>query len=102
MNGLPAVLALVAISACTDSIDERAFEERANALTGEDNCNVEATCGDLVYVDGGAAVDGPAYYFDRSGGLISRCGGACFLPMMPEQVDECATLCPPPDWTCSH
>ena len=52
----------------------------------------------IIYLDCGAAVDGPAYYFDEaSGALISTCGGACMTPD-PEQQEICRTLCPPPGW----
>lgn len=53
---------------------------------------------DIIRFDCGAAVDGPLYYLDaRDGSLISTCGGACFTSD-PDQLEECQTLCPPPDW----
>jgi hypothetical protein len=52
----------------------------------------------IIFFDCGAAVDGPAYYFNAaSGSLISTCGGACMAPD-PEQQQVCRTLCPPPGW----
>lgn len=52
----------------------------------------------IIFLDCGAAVDGPAYYFNAaSGAVISTCGGACLTPD-PEQQEVCRTLCPPPGW----
>lgn len=61
---------------------------RANALY----------CGNIGYVDLGAAVDGPAYYFRRSDGrVVGRCGG---YRWNPDQRQTARRECPPPGWTC--
>lgn len=53
-------------------------------------------CRGIGYVDLGAAVDGPAYYFRESDGrVISRCGGYC-----EANPEGCAKRCPPPEWKC--
>jgi hypothetical protein len=53
-------------------------------------------CGGIGYVDLGAAVDGPAYYFRKADGrIIARCGGHC-----DGEAERCATECPPPEWNC--
>jgi hypothetical protein len=55
-------------------------------------------CGNIGFVDLGAAVDGPAYYFSRSDGrVIGRCGG--YL-RTPEGRRSGARVCPPRSWTC--
>lgn len=55
-------------------------------------------CGDLGYVDMGAAVDGPAYYFRRRDGVVvGRCGGI----RRPDPAHENQRQCPPAAWTCS-
>jgi hypothetical protein len=64
-------------------------------------CEAPVRCGDLYYVDCGAAIDGPSYYVARDGSVKSSCGGSCWKPRTPEQVQMCAHLCPPPEWTCS-
>lgn len=59
-------------------------------------CQKPVYCGDVGYVDCGAAVDRPAYYFDRdSGEVLGRCGGYCMM-----QGEQCAASCPPPRWQC--
>ena len=56
-------------------------------------------CGDIGYVDMGAAVDGPAYFFRRrDGAIIGHCGGYC----MGDPGNSCARECPPPGWTCTR
>ena len=56
-------------------------------------------CGDIGYVDMGAAVDGPAYFFRRrDGAIIGHCGGYC----MGDPEHRCARECPPPGWTCTR
>jgi len=53
-------------------------------------------CGDLLYIDCGAAHDAVAFYVSESDGRrISTCGGACM-----GAGKDCETLCPPPAWTC--
>ncbi|HEX8224973.1 MAG TPA: hypothetical protein VF605_14235 [Allosphingosinicella sp.] len=56
-------------------------------------CSRPRYCGRLGHVDCGAAVDGPAYYFERrTGRILGYCGGYC----MGGPCDNC----PPPQWTC--
>lgn len=53
-------------------------------------------CGLIGYVDLGAELDGPAYYFTKGDGrVIARCGGYC-------EVDpkSCIGNCPPKSWKC--
>jgi hypothetical protein len=40
-------------------------------------CTITRTCDDMVYVDCGAAVDGPAYYLDKNLEIIGTSGGFC-------------------------
>tara|TARA_R110001592_G_scaffold16881_1_gene71384 strand:+ start:59919 stop:60236 length:318 start_codon:yes stop_codon:yes gene_type:complete len=40
-------------------------------------CTIVRTCDDMVYVDCGAAVDGPAYYLDENLEVIGTSGGLC-------------------------
>jgi hypothetical protein len=55
-------------------------------------------CADIGLIDMGAVVDGPAYYFRRSDGvIIGRCGGFCMGEEIP---GRCARECPPPGWQC--
>jgi hypothetical protein len=78
---------LIVLGACGEDL-----VEKANELSGLDDCEEVAACGDLVYVDCNSAVDGPAFYFNRvSSQLISKCGG--WTPR-----DE---ACPPPAWDCA-
>jgi hypothetical protein len=59
------------------------------------SCPKVRYCGKIGYVDCGAAVDGPAYYFDRrSGRVAGYCGGHCM-------GGQCVN-CPPPGWTCGR
>jgi hypothetical protein len=54
-------------------------------------------CGDLGFVDLGAAVDGPAYYFRRRDGVIvGHCGGF----RRPDADHSPQRECPPAGWTC--
>jgi hypothetical protein len=56
-------------------------------------------CGDLGFVDMGAAVDGPAYYFRRGDGVIvGSCGGI----RRPDPDRNAPRACPPAGWTCSQ
>jgi len=53
-------------------------------------------CGEVGYVDLGAAVDGPAYYFSKTDGrVIARCGGHC-----EADPKSCIGNCPPTSWKC--
>jgi len=53
-------------------------------------------CDGIGYVDLGAAVDGPAYYFRESDGkVIARCGGYC-----EANTGSCQNRCPPPEAKC--
>jgi len=53
-------------------------------------------CGDIGFVDLGAAVDGPAYYFRRRDGVIvGHCGGI-------RRPNPGQRQCPPAGWTCSQ
>ena len=82
------VAALVLAAGC--SRDDEDDEDWVKDRYGE-GCTIAATCGDLMYVDCGAATDGPAYYVDRSTRTqISECGG-----LRPPPPD-----CPPAAWTC--
>lgn len=40
-------------------------------------CSVTESCGDMVYIDCGAAADGPAYYLDKNLEVIGTSGGLC-------------------------
>jgi hypothetical protein len=56
-------------------------------------------CGDLGFVDMGAAVDGPAYYFRRrDGAIVAGCGGI----RRPDPDGNAGRQCPPQGWTCSQ
>ncbi len=58
-----------------------------------ERCRLERSCGELLGIDCGAAVDGPYFYAQKSDlKVISTCGGACM-------VGRC-TNCPPAKWTC--
>ncbi|MBI5390690.1 hypothetical protein HZB02_04320 [Candidatus Woesearchaeota archaeon] len=60
------------------------------------NCAEPKFCSNLVMVDCGAEVDGPAYYLNKKNGeLISACGGVCWGPQGCN-----TTLCPPKEWDC--
>ena len=41
------------------------------------DCTGVRTCDDMIYVDCGAAVDGPAYYLDKNLEIIGTAGGLC-------------------------
>lgn len=72
-------------------IDDPALTARVQERFGE-RCRPERTCGELLGVDCGAAVDGPYYYVQRADlKKISTCGGACMRG---------CTDCPPKAWTC--
>jgi hypothetical protein len=56
------------------------------------NCDVDRVCGNLVYLDCGSAMDGPAYYINgKTFEVLSTCGGVCMNP--DEPCD-----CPPAAW----
>jgi hypothetical protein len=58
------------------------------------SCKLVRYCGKLGYVDCGSAVDGPAYYFERSSGrVLGYCGGYC--------MGGPCTNCSPAGWTCN-
>jgi hypothetical protein len=60
-------------------------------------CSAPLYCGDVGYLDCGAAVDGPAFYFNRRDGRVTgHCGGSC----MTDSTGRCRRECPPPQWTC--
>jgi hypothetical protein len=40
-------------------------------------CEIEETCGDMLYVDCNSEIDGPAYYLDKEGEIIGTAGGFC-------------------------
>ena len=53
-------------------------------------------CGPIGYVDLGAELDGPAYYFRKTDGrVIARCGGYC-----EADPRSCVGNCPPKSWKC--
>lgn len=69
-----------------------ALAARVSEKFGE-RCKLERSCGDLLGVDCGAAVDGPYYYVQRADlKTVATCGGACM-------TGRC-TDCPPKAWTC--
>lgn len=41
-------------------------------------CDIRETCGDMMFVDCGMEVDGPAYYVDKNLNIIGHSGGFCF------------------------
>lgn len=51
-------------------------ELQVKAKYGKD-CKVTERCGTMMYVDCGAAVDGPAYYLNSSLEVIGTSGGLC-------------------------
>ena len=70
-----------------------ALAARVKEKFGE-RCKLERSCGDLLGVDCGAALDGPYYYAQRSDlKTVSTCGGAC--------MGGRCTDCPPKAWTCA-
>lgn len=70
-----------------------ALAARVQEKFGE-RCKLERSCGDLLGVDCGAALDGPYYYVQRSDlKTVSTCGGAC--------MGGRCTDCPPKAWTCA-
>ena len=63
----------------------------------EGPCPVADWRNDILYIDCGVAVDGPAYLIDEISGEII-CGsawGRCWRPGTDERID-CEALCPPP------
>ena len=40
-------------------------------------CTITERCDDMIYIDCGAAVDGPAYYLDSALEVIGTSGGLC-------------------------
>jgi hypothetical protein len=63
------------------------------------NCKLVSTCGDLVSVDCGAAVDGSFDYVNiKTNEVVSSCGGNC---MSPESREYCKANCPPKEWKCN-
>lgn len=87
-------LAFLLIVACGNP-----YEEKASELSGFE-CSQVKECNGLVYVDCQVQTDGPGYYFDAdTEAVISTCGGACQLR---EYQAQCATMCPPPQWTCAR
>lgn len=74
-----------------EPIDDPALTTRVQERFGE-RCRPERTCGELLGIDCGAAVDGPYYYVQKTDlKKISTCGGACMRG---------CTDCPPKAWTC--
>lgn len=74
-----------------EPIDDPALTTRVQERFGE-RCRPERTCGELLGIDCGAAVDGPYYYVQKTDlKQISTCGGACMRG---------CTDCPPKAWTC--
>jgi hypothetical protein len=70
-----------------------ALAARVTEKFGE-RCKLERSCGELLGVDCGAAVDGPYYYVQRADlKTVSTCGGAC--------MGGRCTDCPPKAWTCA-
>ena len=69
-----------------------ALAARVREKFGE-RCKLERSCGELLGVDCGAAVDGPYSYVQRADlKTVATCGGACM-------TGRC-TDCPPKAWTC--
>ena len=57
-------------------------------------CRLAKMCGNVGYVDCGAATDGRAYYISaQTLETIAECGGACMNP-------NASCDCPPAAWTC--
>ncbi|HNQ92559.1 MAG TPA: hypothetical protein PKI93_06470 [Alphaproteobacteria bacterium] len=55
-------------------------------------CHVVSRCGDMMYVDCGAAWDGPAYYLDKDLEVIGTSGGLCMggnCSGAPKEWTEC-------------
>lgn len=70
-----------------------ALAARVQDKFGE-RCKLERSCGELLGVDCGAAVDGPYYYVQKSDlKTVATCGGAC--------MGGRCTDCPPKAWTCA-
>jgi hypothetical protein len=70
-----------------------AVQKLAVHLRLPDDCKFVQECGEMVLVDCNSAADGPAYYIDqKSGTILSTCGGAC--------MGGHCTKCPPPGWSC--
>ncbi|TNE30002.1 MAG: hypothetical protein EP349_05900 [Alphaproteobacteria bacterium] len=55
------------------------------------NCKIAEKCGDMLYVDCGAAVDGPAYYLNANIEVIGTSGGLCMRGCSgaPEEWKQC-------------
>lgn len=57
-----------------------------------EQCEIKDRCGDMVYVDCNAAVDGPAYYLDKNLEVIGTSGGLCMggnCSGAPKEWTEC-------------
>ncbi len=55
---------------------ERSVQNKFGSGDGY-TCKVVSTCGDMLYVDCGAAADGPAYLLDRELNMLAPSGGLC-------------------------
>jgi hypothetical protein len=102
--GFPAlaVVSLAVALAVLPRWNESAEEAGARRISEEDfrTSDKYFVCAGYGYADMGAMIDLPAYYFRRSSGeLVSVCGGACMGAFSRRQQVECATLCPPFEWT---
>ncbi len=56
------------------------------------NCEIEERCADMMYVDCGAATDGPAYFLDGAFEVIGTSGGLCMMGNCsgaPEEWERC-------------
>jgi hypothetical protein len=94
-------LVVLALAACEHG-SGNPYVADAESMTGSGRCTEQQRCNGIVLVDCGAAVDGPAYYYDEDTvEVIGRCGGFCFTPDPVEQ-ERCRRECPPPGWTCSR
>lgn len=93
--------ATAAIAAALPACDhESEYAAAANALIRSDKCEEHARCNGIVLVVC-YVPEGPSYYFDEDTvEVISACGGACVFETDEAQREVCATLCPPPAWTC--
>lgn len=100
---LPAAALGLLLAACGDF--GRSADADENGQTHVDlsalpnGCVVDETCGNLVGVDCGSAVDGPYYYLEKdTSRIVETCGGACMGGPKPDQ-DVCVE-CPPREWNC--